>query len=526
MREATSLVSIAGTARAVPEDASRIGPADPGQRITVTVQVRRDPEAAALPDLNALGALPPKDRPRLDRRVLAASFGADPADLAEVEEFAQGCGLRVMESSPERRTVQLSGTVEQLNRAFAVELNEYRYADGVYRSREGQVHVPHHLDGIVERVSGLTDRPLARPCLRANAAARAGFSATRIAELYTFPTSSAGAGVCIGIIELGGGYSPQDLSTFFADAGVSAPTVVPVAVDGVGNRFGDPDGADVEVELDIEIAGAVAPEAKMAVYFAPNTEQGFIDAVHAAVFDTTNQPSVLSISWGSAEEHWTRAGLDGMNAAFQAAAAAGVTVLAAAGDDGSNDNVDDGQAHCDYPASDPFVLACGGTTLHVDAEGQLTDQTVWHDPQGGATGGGISARFPAQPWQAASRVPSRAGSGRAGRGVPDIAADADPATGYDIVSHGRHTVIGGTSAVSPLYAGLLALIISKTGIPLGYLNPYLYGLAGSKVLVDVRSGDNAVAPAPGYPSGPGWDACTGLGGLNGAALLAAVAGQA
>ncbi|MGH3854367.1 MAG: S53 family peptidase [Pseudonocardiaceae bacterium] len=515
-------VPLLGSERRLGKDDVRVGLADPTERITVSVQVRRRPDGSAPPDLAALGAKRPRDRQPVSRATVATSYGSDPADLARVEEFAKQFGLHIEESEPARRTVRLSGTVEQMNKAFGVQLGAYQHVEGTYRGREGHLHVPRHLVGIVERVSGLTNRPLARPHLRTRPRNLSNFPATQIGQLYDFPTNPNGAGVCIGIIELGGGYTQQDLDTYFGALGLATPTIVEVDVDGATNNYGDP--ADGEVELDIEAAGTIAPGATIAVYFAPNTEQGFIDAITTATFDTQNNPAILSISWGAPEDAgWTAAGLSGMDSAFATAAAAGITVLVAAGDNGSNDRVGDGLAHCDFPASDPYVIACGGTTLNVDDNGTLIGEMVWNDNFGGATGGGISDKFPLPPWQSNIGVPPSVNDGISiGRGVPDVTADADPGTGYDVFVDGQWMVIGGTSAVAPLYAGLLAVIISSVGFNLGFFTPYLYSLNGTNVFVDIDSGTNQVSPAPGYNADPGWDACSGLGRIDGNNLLANV----
>ena len=220
--------------------------------------------------------------------------------------------------------------------------------------------------------------------------------------------------------------------------------------------------------LDIEVVGAVAPGAKIAVYFAPNTDQGFIDAITTAVHDTTNRPSIISISWGGPEVSWTQASAMAMDQAFQAAAALGVTVFCASGDNGAND-FPPGQGaqpgnHADFPASSPHVVGCGGTKITV-ANNAISAEEVWNDPGGGASGGGFSTLFPTPTWQAAA-VP---GGGK--RGVPDVSGDASPASGYVVRVDGQSAVIGGTSAVAPLWAGLTALLNQKMGKPLGFANP-------------------------------------------------------
>lgn len=209
--------------------------------------------------------------------------------------------------------------------------------------------------------------------------------------------------------------------------------------------------------LDIEVSAAIATGAKVAVYFAPNTDQGFIDAVTTAVHDSTNKPSVLSISWGGPESTWTQQAITALNESCQAAASVGVTITVASGDDGSTDGVSDGTNHVDFPASSPYVLACGGTKL-VASGTSITSETVWNELSlnEGATGGGVSTLFALPTWQANSTVPAPT-TKTGGRGVPDVAADADPSTGYTVRVDGETTTIGGTSAVAPLWAGLIAL---------------------------------------------------------------------
>ncbi|MCC5480961.1 S53 family peptidase [Streptomyces barringtoniae] len=513
---------IPGTERRQPPNASRVGPADPDEPIMVSVQVRRKANTG-LTNLARLGAKRPRDRQQADRAAQLQEQAADKAELELVEQFAKAHGLKKSGFLPPR-TLQLSGTARQMNEAFDTQLIKYeRPHVGPYRSREGHLRVPRHVAGVVERVSGLTTHPLARPLLRQRPRDAASYLPTQIAQMYDFPGAADGAGASIGIIELGGGYAQQDLDTFFQALGLQAPNVVAVSVDGAANNFGMDSGADTEGTLDIQVAGAVAPEATITVYFAPNTEQGFIDAVNTAVFDTQNRPSVLSTSWGAAEDAaWAPAGLNGLNAGFTSAATAAVSTLAAAGDNGSNDNVNDGLAHCDFPASDPYVIACGGTTLQGDG-GQPKTEAVWNDGFGDATGGGISRVFALPSWQTGAGVPPNVNDHTTyGRGLPDVAGDADPNTGYDVVVRNGWTVVGGTSAVAPLYAGLFAQIIGQVGFPLGFITPWLYSLGPNGVVYDIDTGDNTAPPAPGYIAGAGWDACSGLGRIDGAQLLAAV----
>ena len=290
-----------------------------------------------------------------------------------------------------------------------------------------------------------------------------------------------------------------------------------MSVDGAKNApVGDPNSADAEVVLDIEVAAGVAPGARVAVYFAPNTDQGFLDAINSAIHDTTRKPSVISISWGAAEAEWTAQALFAFNAAFHDAALLGITVCAAAGDNGSSDGESDGKPHVDFPASSPWVLACGGTRL-VGSNGQIQSETVWNDgTNGGATGGGVSSFFSKPSYQNGLNVPKPKGTANTtGRGVPDVAGVADPDTGYMILVDGQEAVVGGTSAVAPLWAGLVAMLNHQRGKNLGWFHRTIYGtFAQHKVLHDITSGTNGI-----YKAGPGWDACTGYGTPNGQAML-------
>jgi kumamolisin len=455
-----------------------------------------------------------------------------------------------------------------------------------HRYRSGGLSVPAELAGVVTAVLGLDDRPQARPQFRrltAAAAARTAapetaapetaapetaapetaapetaapetaapetaapetaapetaapetaapetaaptaqpLTALQVASFYQFPPNTDGTGQTIAIIELGGGYNQSDLDTYFSGLGLATPSVTAVGVDGGSNSPGQ--SADGEVELDIEVAGAVAPKAAQYVYFAGNTDAGFIDAVSQAIHATPT-PAVVSISWGQSEDQWSEQSRNSMDAAFADGAALGVTVTVAAGDNGSSDtpgNTTGMPVHCDFPASSPHALACGGTKLIGDTSTYtITSEVVWNElaNQEGAGGGGVSDVFPLPSWQTSAGVPTIAGGTTTGRGVPDVAGNADPVTGYQVVVDGQPQTIGGTSAVAPLWAGLLARLTQATGKKFGLLQPLIYAgvTAGTAApgFNDIVSGNNGA-----YSAGPGWDACTGLGSPDGTALLA------
>jgi kumamolisin len=468
----------------------------------------------------------------LSRKEFERLHGADPDSIARVESFAREHKLTVKEKSPARRTVILSGTVTAMNQAFGVELKQYEHPDGNYRGRTGAVQLPTALQGVVEGVFGLDNRPQAKPHFRRRrglrgaraAAVSLSYTPIQVATLYNFPTGVDGSGECIGLIELGGGYNPTDLSNYWGQLNLTeTPTVSAVSVgNGSNNPTGDPNGPDGEVMLDIEMSGSIAPGAKIVVYFAENTDAGFLNAITTAVHDSTNNPSVISISWGGPESSWTQQALTSMDEACQAAAAIGVTICVAAGDDGSTDGVTDGLNHVDFPASSPNVLGCGGTEL-VASGTTSTSETVWNELANneGATGGGISDVFPLPTWQNGANLPPSANPNHnIGRGVPDVAGDADPNTGYVTLVDGQPDVIGGTSAVAPLWAGLIALINESIGKPVGFINPLLYQNPNGD-FNSITSGNNGA-----YSAGPGWNPCTGLGSPIGVQVAVALGAPA
>jgi kumamolisin len=386
------------------------------------------------------------------------------------------------------------------------------------------VHVPRALEPVIQAVLGLDDRPQAHvtshilPRDRAESATSTSFTPRRFAELYEFPRHLDGSGQRIAVIELGGGFRRGELRGYFAKLGVEMPRITAISVDGARNRPGIDATADGEVLLDLEVIGAVAPGAELLVYFAPMTDRGFVDAVTTAVFDP-RRPSIISISWGDAEANWTEQARFALDDAFHAAAALGITVCAASGDAGWKDGVSGKLAHVDYPASSPYVLACGGTRLEL-RNGEITE-VVWNDHDGNATGGGVSELYEVPAWQRTANVPRSVNPrGGRGRGVPDVAGNADPETGY-LIGDGRSTrPFGGTSAVAPLWAGLIARLNQQLGGRAGFLNPLLYETVDPSVFNDVPTGGNGAYRA----RRKAWDACTGNGSPRGKALIEALAG--
>jgi kumamolisin len=583
-------VTVPGSEKQALAKAKVVGSVDPASRIEVTVVLRPRTSGegalsskAAHASAMAAGSAPNAERSYLSRAEFEAQRGADPKDVAAVEDFAHEHGLTVVDVSLAKRSIRLAGTVKDLTTAFEPKLKEARLAGRTIRTRTGGISVPPELARIVVAVLGFDNRPAAQPHFRfatepagkpsaksapaakratgaAGAApAKAGAKATphnaadgsftppQIAKLYGFPPALKGSGQCIALIELndfdsndpsmrptGSGFTPADLKAYFKSLGLAAPkvTAIGVASDGsVGANMPGPDpNADGEVMLDIEVAAAVAPKAAIAVYFGLNTDNGILAAFNAALHDNVRRPSVISISWGSAEDFNTKQALDAFNQALQDAATLGVTVCCASGDDGSSDirkPADrDGHPHVDFPASSPFALACGGTRL-LGSGSSIASEVVWNQRNGG-TGGGVSNAFARPAYQAKAKVP-KSPKKKTGRGVPDVAGNADPGTGYQVrLVGGKSSVIGGTSAVAPLWAGLIALLNQKLAAqgkpPAGFINPLLYGLApDAGAFRDILSGNNDIEGLGKYSAAKGWDPCTGLGTPQAAKLIALLA---
>jgi kumamolisin len=338
------------------------------------------------------------------------------------------------------------------------------------------------------------------------------WSVPKLCAAYNWPTSQPGGGI-IAIVELGGGWVQSDMDRYFQSIGQPVPSITDVSVDGTQNapnQSGSAGDADVEVALDIQVSAAAyyaatGKAATIRVYWA----QDIAPAVNKAAQDGCD---VCSISWGADEAEWGQQPADEMESAASDATQEGMVVFAASVD---NDSGDGGPtpANVDLPAACPHVIGCGGTLKSA------TTEVVWNDnpgqTDGEGTGGGYSTIFPAQEWQVGVPPPPASTKYGKGRMVPDVAADADPNTGYEIYVHGGREIVGGTSAVAPLYAGLFAAF----GTKLGFVTPTLW--EKQTAFYDITQGDNGY-----YKAAAGPDPCTGLGSPNGVSIAALFAGGA
>jgi kumamolisin len=530
-------IPLPGSKKTLLPNSRSAGPIDASELATVTVRVRSQGDPGALAKrVYDLANTPLASRTYLTHEELAAQHGASKEDLDTVEDIAQQHDLTVVHRSAAQRSMTLQGSLGDLLALFRADVQIYHHSSGSYRGRRGEISIPEELSKIVTGVFGFDTRPKRRSPHRQRLAASGaggsnGVAATEFAARYNFPTAFAGqtldgSGQTIAIIELGGGYRASDLKLFFQEIGVATPKVSSVSIDRARNAPTTAESADGEVMLDIEVAGAVAPKAKIAVYYAPNNgDKGFLDAISAAVHDTERKPGVISISWGGPELSTDQQGIDAFHEIFAAAGALGITICVASGDHGTADldaNDWDQKIHVDHPACDDLVLACGGTQIDQGKDVVWNDGTPFdqNTPGGGgwASGGGISELFGVPAYQKDAKLPVSIDTGKYGRGVPDVAMSA---TNYFTRVDRSEGASGGTSAVAPLMAALVTRLNQAKKKNVGFMNPFLYANLAAGVVRSVDSGTNAIkGTVKGYSAGPGsWDACTGLGTPDGVAIL-------
>ncbi len=535
-----------GSVHKIPKEHKLLKLTSPREMITVTLIIRRRKGGPKLRAVSDFSARVKAVRQPVDRTQFIANHGADPKEVEQAAACARANGLEVVETNLGARSVVVRGTAARLNKMFDVKLCDYQGPLAKYHSHVGPTKVPGEIATIVEAVIGLHSRPIhakahntSRRRSTQDPPNTKPITPQQIAELYAFPPGD-GAGQTIGIYEMAvedasgqlanAGYTPEDVASTMKGfgGGLQVPTLIDVAVDGVVNS-GINDG---ETLLDITVAGAIAQAATIAVYFTGPDPQNIIRALQRMIHPGARDPvpTVISISYGwgpdndqsgFSDDEFTQIGQ-----LFQDAANLFITVLISSGDSGCFLGTQTGSdvAQASYPATEPMVIACGGTTAG-NVKGSTFEEYVWNDVGAagpGASGGGISARFPVPDYQTGAGVPKHNATKRAGRGIPDLAGNASENSGY--MQHAAGSTpqpVGGTSAVAPLYAGLFARINANLGVSVGFVNQTLYSL-GKSAFRDTVSppgpANNSFNGVTGYPVTKGWDACTGWGSVKGVAL--------
>lgn len=486
----------------------------------------------------------PGERRYLTRAELSRKWGASPEALETVQSWATSHGLKIVSADAFRRCVVVSGTLEQLTRAFGVQLRAIHHPLGTFRTHDEAPSVPASLHPYVECILGLDNLPVAGPHA-IDAAPRQGMDRQALLDAYAIPTDLRGKGQCVAVIDLGGGYYETDLVEYFRQFQLAPPAVIQRAIRGVKNQpaprdvirevFADPEkaratlpAADITAVLwtwetitDLAMVGTIAPEVSILLVQTTNDDQGQYHAVTSVIADSQNRPSVLSCSWGGAEPSHSQSFMRALDRWFQTAAVLGMSVCCSSGDSG------DGTMHpgatanrltAQFPASSPHVLACGGTTLDPKAGTEVAWKQTWEGKEM-AGGGGFSEVFPLPPWQSAAGIeprewiPDGTMSGR-GRAIPDVAAKANLEQGYSVPVGGLQVPAGGSSAAAPLWAGLLALLNEGLQTSVGSLHGLLYDGTLSSALRDITAGSTGL-----FRARKGWDACTGWGSPRGKELL-------
>jgi kumamolisin len=517
-------IALAGSNRPGPDGAVVVGEVDPNEPILISLHLKRRTRDRKYPPGSAA------DLARLARPVTRQALSAQrrrthARAAARVTKFAEAHGLAVRGVDLPGRRVMLEGTARQMAEIFNATLRVYDDGRRQFRARVGQLMVPAEIAPWTRAILGFDQRPQikrreSRLQPLAGDGEGAGLWPTEIAALYGIPLDGDVSSVCVGIVALGGGYLASDLDQALAGMQRQPPTIVEQPVAGNSNNFGANSLADEELALDLQIAAGLLPKARIVIYFAGNNTQSLVGAINQAIFDHVNRPQVLSVSWGSAETFWTPPAQEAMQAVLADAVRLKVTVLFAAGDDLATGGLMDGKAHVWFPASSPYVLGCGGTLPTLDAAGtKVATEVVWNDGFNG-TGGGISDVFPVPDYQSHLALPPSVNDHAIRRGVPDVAGAAARTPGYRIILNGQATVKDGTSAVTPLWAALIAMANAQRATPLGLVNPALY--ANPALFREITEGNNR-AHGRGYAAGQGWNACTGLGVPKGAQVIAALA---
>ena len=497
-------VPIPGTQREVWPSATPVADVGSGDVfLTAWLRPRRG-GALDIARARALGAAPPKQRSYDDRANLIERTGADPADL---DAFSRYCSqLKIDVVASHWRSVIVSAPIDRLIDAFGAtaaicELPDKRR----FRHRSGSLHASPEIAEMLTGLFGIHQWPRSHAigALHGHTVAP---SPRDTASRYSFPDAD-GSGQTIAILQLRGAFRADDFASNASAQGIAAQTPIVKRVDNAELEHGIETDKDVESAMDTQIVAAFAPGAQIVIYAAPDDARGVLDAIRKAIFDTDDPSSILSISFGYPERLWTPAALTILDELFTAAALLGISVFCAAGDNGAELD-ENGNPHVLAPASCEFVHACGGTEIAPDG----TTEAAW-----AKTGGGFSAVHAAPPWQTAVPALAAQYKVRAGRGIPDFAAEVMP--GYPICFEGTQMAAGGTSAIAPLWSALTARINQRLGKAVGFFAPFLYGAAPG-LFREIRSGANDR-----FSAGPGWNPCSGLGVPIGDAIERALGGS-
>lgn len=575
---------LANTAARPQGDQEFARPTDHEEIIQVTLVLRPaapQPGQRSAQRYRSVREKPPHHRPALSHEDLEQIFSPDDEHIGRIRTFAREHGLTVVRTSKVQHDMVLEGPVSAMNEAFGVKLRDVGEGERRYRGHHEDISVPESIRDVVVSVIGLNTVPFSRTFVAFCSTPSGPVTPGEVGNHYNFPDAD-GSGYRIAILCFGQcGYHQSDIDGFFGtgnspalhDHSVSGTSNNPLPQQTLANmttwyKNGQPSpdpftpfekqwGFDtLEVTMDIQVAGAIAGGAAIDLYFAPDNELGWYNAINQALgFDNPNHPGLpaaISISWGASESDWTENRMNAVKPALEKAQLMHVTVCCSSGNYGSlNQSGGTGtMARVNHPASSPHAFAVGGTMVTCDAATNTPVESVWNQvtPRGHhASGGGVSGYFKIPPYQSSAGVPSHAKLNGAawlsslvsppgwfplflwrwfgrrcfrGRGVPDVAAFAALDVGYGIHIGGQSFISGGTSAATPLWAGLIACLSEKLGQRVPWLNELVYQPDFASAFRDIVSGDNRIGTtaAAYFVAGQDWEACCGLGVPDGEAL--------
>jgi kumamolisin len=509
---ATAPVTLRADTVAALSHATRVADVAATRQVTVTVSLKQRDTAGLDAFLAQVSdAHSPLYQHYLTVTQFAQRYGATPAAVAQVSSYLTGHGLKVQDVTANRLSLTATGTAAQVERAFGTQLATYhdRTTGREFFANATAPVLPAGVAAVVSDVSGLSDYGrLTHFSEKQQAAphASSGLTPTTAKSAYNLTKTESsgynGSGQTVALLEFSA-YAASDVKAYDSHYGlkVATPTVV-----NAGGGTTDTSGQD-EVDLDIEVVQALAPGATIKVYEAPNSDAGET-AIYAKL--VSDDVPIISISWGTYEAGETNR--TAVDADLKEAAAQGQSVYAASGDSGSDD-AGNGGTSVDFPASDTYTTGTGGTSLTLSSSGAWSKETAWS-----GSGGGVSSYFATPSFQSKVNTGSK-------RAVPDVAADADPNSGWSVYTGGAWAEYGGTSAAAPNWAAFTAVFdnyaAKKGGSKIGYANATLYNLAQSSkygsAFHDVKSGSNGA-----YSAGTGYDKVTGWGSYNGGGFITAI----
>lgn len=499
---------------------------DLSTEIMISVHLKRSSHDNGMTLQEYADAIMAGTHPILSHDEFVYHFGTEDDVIAVVTDFAAANNLEIAEACSTKSSVKLKGLADSFNRIFGITLHTVVDDDHIYHTYDGDLKMPDSINDVVEMIMGLDtsirfknhaiadvhdDTEVDLKISPSVYPTKATVTPVQVAKAYNLPPGD-GYGGCVAILEMTyynsptdnyqTGYNASDVNSSFSRIGLTAPTIVNISVSGAVPLS----VSDAESMLDIYCAGAVVPKATIAYYTGPNSGQGFLDCILAVAADNVNNPSALGISWGGTEGSY-----DYLASAFQACIAKGITCFVSAGDSGAANLVPD------YPASSPYVISSGGTSIYLNADNSLNAETAW-----ASTGGGISSIISKPSWQNglnyttySTTAGASAPAALSMRGYPDVSAPSDSLTGYVFYVNSVLCRVGGTSAAAPFLAGMIVRLNVLLGKRIGYCNALFYANPG--IFNDITQGDNALTQN-GYITTAGWDAVTGLGSPNGPAM--------